>query len=116
MGGDPVSEHDLARGRLAVTVTRLGGQCLIALSGEADAATADELRASLQEVLDQGASDLVLDLAELELLDSSGLGVLVGVLKRINERQGRMVLRSARGTTRRVFEVSGLDQVFAIAD
>jgi anti-sigma B factor antagonist len=111
-----LSEQGFARGRLAVSVSELGGQFLISLSGEADAATADALRASLEEILDQGASDLVLDLAELELLDSSGLGVLVGVLKRINERQGRMLLRSPRGTTRRVFEITGLDQVFSIAD
>jgi anti-sigma B factor antagonist len=52
----------------------------------------------------------------MDFIDSSGLGVFVGALKRIRERSGDLELRGLQPSTRKVLEITGLTQVFTIAD
>jgi anti-sigma B factor antagonist len=65
--------------------------------------------------LEQGARTIVLDLGAMSFIDSSGLGVLVGVLKRLKDQQGdTIVLRDLQEPVRRVFEITGLTELFRI--
>ena len=52
----------------------------------------------------------------LALIDSTGLGVLVGVMKRVLQHDGQMRLRAPRPAARKVFDITGLDRVFTIID
>ena len=56
-----------------------------------------------------------MDLAHLDFIDSTGLAVLVAGLKRLREHGGDMALRSPKPSILRVFEITGLTQVFAIS-
>lgn len=76
-----------------------------------DAINAPRLRAVLSERIE---SDVVVNLAELEFIDSSGLGVLVGALKRFEAAGYHLTLRSPTSAIRRVFSITGLDQAFVI--
>ncbi len=89
-----------------------GSRAVMRLVGELDLGSAPRLREQIVGVVDAGVVDLVLDLAELEFIDSSGLSVLVMALKRLRERDGDLRLRSVPAQTRRVLAVSGLDRVF----
>jgi len=91
------------------------GEWRLRVSGEVDVASSPALRARIGELLDQGAERIVLDLHDLTFIDSSGLGVLVGALKRLQElgRQD-LVLAGLHGPPRRVFEITGLTQLFSI--
>jgi len=103
-------------GPLQVRVKRDGKRCVAALEGELDVSTSEALRAELLQLIDDGGRDIVIDMSELLLIDSTGLGVLVGVLKRILQHGGEMVLKAPRPAARRVFDITGLDQVFTITE
>ena len=101
-------------GSLRTTVSRLNGCQVVTLVGDLDAGTAVELRRQLVSLLEGGATSIVFELAELEFVDSTGLGVLVGTQKRLHQRDGNLVLRSLRPSARKAFEITGLDRVFEI--
>jgi len=84
---------------------------LLALTGRLDVAAAADARLALQEAVDQGEGDLVLDLVALDAVDATGLGVLVGAHRRAG-RSGRvLVLRDASPAVGRVLQLTRLDKV-----
>lgn len=86
------------------------------IEGEVDVYTSPALRDELYRLIDAGAKRVVIDLADMDFIDSSGLGVFVGALKRIRERSGDLELRAMQPSTRKVLEITGLTQVFTISD
>jgi anti-sigma B factor antagonist len=114
--------HILARSRrwqgidLAVDITSNGPWTVIAVSGEIDLFTAPKLREQFLAALDDGsgADRLIVDLSRVTFMDSTGLGVLIGALRRVNERGGRMALVCQEGPVLRVLELTRLHEVFAI--
>ena len=89
---------------------------VIAVSGEIDVATAPQLRECLHRVIAQGESTIVLDLLEVTFLDSTALGVLVGGLKRCREQGGDLHIVVADPRIVKIFEITGLTNVFTIVD
>jgi anti-sigma B factor antagonist len=87
---------------------------VLALTGDADLASAVPLRASLTAATINTPSWLVLDLAALDFIDSTGLGVLVGALRRVRAGGGEMRVAAAQPGIARVFSVTGLDRVFGL--
>jgi anti-sigma B factor antagonist len=89
---------------------------VIAVSGEIDVATAPQLRECLHRVIAQGESTIVLDLLGVTFLDSTALGVLVGGLKRCRELGGDLHIVVADPRIVKIFEITGLTNVFTIVD
>ncbi len=89
---------------------------VIQLEGEVDVYTAPQLKQQMISMLEGGARELVVDLAKVDYLDSTALGVLIGGLKRMRERDGNMVLICPSPRIRRVFEITGLDKIFDMYD
>lgn len=87
---------------------------VVELRGEVDLASAPQFRRSLHDLIDQGHNRMAMDLSDLEFMDSTGLGVLIGCLKRLKEAEGTLVLAGVRPSVARVFEVTGLDRIFTI--
>jgi anti-sigma B factor antagonist len=87
---------------------------VVGLRGEVDLASAPQFRRSLHDLVDQGNTRIAMDLSDLEFMDSTGLGVLIGCLKRLKEADGTLVLTNLRPAVARVFEVTGLDRIFTI--
>jgi anti-sigma B factor antagonist len=96
-------------------VADLNGDRLLIVAGELDIATTPELSRMLDRLRAHG-HPVVLDLAAVTFMDSTGLGVLIGALRRINERGGRMALVCADGPVLRVLELTRLTEVFSIFD
>jgi len=86
---------------------------LASLHGELDLSNADALRAEFARIEATSVSRIVLDLSELEFIDSTGLAVILGAHERA--RNDGYVLRVLRptGQVARVFELCGLDEVLA---
>lgn len=97
-----------------VSVSGASDAAVVAVSGELDVASAPALRQELYRVIDQQPSKVVVDLAEMEFIDSTGLGVLVGALKRVKEQGGTLELRALSPSARRVFDITGLSKAFTI--
>ncbi len=90
---------------------------VVRLQGELDHHTAEELRSRVDEVLRQTEiRHIVLSLADLAFMDSSGIGVILGRYKQIAARSGEMVVCSINPTIRRIFEMSGLFKVIKIRE
>ena len=90
------------------------GVDVIVIIGEIDLYSASALKETVYEVLDSGASNLIMDMTALEFMDSSGLGVLVGALKRVRSTGGSLWLVCNRDNLLKVFKLTGLDKVFVI--
>ena len=101
-------------GRIEATAAD-GGWPIIALSGEHDLSTAPELRARLHDLAEADA--VIIDLDQTTFVDSSILGVLVGGLRRARERDVPFAVvlgDQAHPAIRRIFELTGLHDVFPI--
>jgi anti-sigma B factor antagonist len=90
------------------------GQFVISLTGEVDLYTAPEFKQQLLEVIDQGARDVIVDLSNTTFIDSTTLGVLVGGVKRLRTNEGQLSLVCSDRNITKIFEITGLDRVFAI--
>ncbi len=85
--------------------------CVVSLSGDLDTAVVPELRVELEAALDSGAANLVLDLAGVDYADSTALGLLVWLNRRMTEVDGKVVLAGANRDVSRILELSGLVDV-----
>jgi anti-sigma B factor antagonist len=90
------------------------GRTVVAVTGEIDVYTAPSLRERLNELIADGHRDLVVDLTAVEFLDSTGLGVLVGALKRTRAQHGTLGLVCDQERILKVFRITGLTKVFGI--
>jgi anti-sigma B factor antagonist len=91
-----------------------GEWIVVEARGEIDLYTAPKLKAELAGLVDQDRVRIVVDLAGVEFLDSTGLGVLIGSLKRCRERGGEFGLAAPKETVQKVLSITGLDKVFPI--
>src|SRR5580658_7893734 len=89
---------------------------VLAVKGEIDVYTAPRLREQLVELVSQGHRQIVVDLEGVDFLDSTGLGVLVGGLKRLRSNDGDLALVCTQSRILKVFEITGLTKVFPIFD
>lgn len=92
------------------------GTTVLTVRGEVDIYTAPRLRERLIELVSQGKYKIVVDLEQVEFLDSTGLGVLVGGLKRVRSHDGDLSLVCTQSRILKVFEITGLNKVFTISD
>ena len=92
------------------------GVAAAAVRGELDLSTAAEMRDQLYGLLARGGTQLTLDVTELTFIDSTGLGVIVAVLKRSREAGGNLVLKGPSRSARKVLDISGLARIIDVVD
>ncbi|HEX9094327.1 MAG TPA: anti-sigma factor antagonist [Coriobacteriia bacterium] len=95
---------------MSVTIERSGDSpaCIARIHGDIDLASAPEVRNAVDGAISSGCSYVVLDLADVPYADSSALGLLVWMDRRLNPRHGRLVLAGADHNVSRILEISGL--------
>ena len=87
---------------------------VVELGGEVDLYTAPAFKGRMAELLEEGRTDLVVDLSQVTFIDSAALGVLVGGVKRLRPKGGSLGIVCTNQTIIGLLEVAGLDQVFPI--
>ncbi|HUY64256.1 MAG TPA: STAS domain-containing protein [Acidimicrobiales bacterium] len=90
------------------------GLPVLAVRGEVDVSTAPELRERLLGLAEQGRTVAVVDLSEVSFVDSTALGVLVSGVKRLRTAGGDLRLVITQPHITKVFEITGLTEVFPI--
>jgi anti-sigma B factor antagonist len=98
---------------LTIATEQHGDTTLLVLRGDLELNTAPELREALVRVIDDRAR-IVVDMEAVDFLDSAGLGILVGGLKRARERAGELELVCSSRAVLRPLELTGLDRTFTI--
>jgi anti-sigma B factor antagonist len=96
------------------TIGPVGDCAVLQVTGDVDAYTAPMLRERIRELAAQGAVHLIADLGPVDFLDSTGLGVLVGGLKRVREDGGSLALVISTPRILRLFQITGLTKAFAV--
>jgi anti-sigma B factor antagonist len=89
---------------------------VINVEGEIDVYTAPKLREKLIDLVNKGRYHLLVDMEKVEFLDSTGLGVLVGGLKRVRAHDGSLELVCTQERILKIFRITGLTKVFGIHD
>lgn len=95
---------------------KTNGIAVVNVQGEVDVYTAPRLREEIHRCLDQGSHKLVINLSEVAYMDSSGLGVLIGALKRAREENGDLLVAAPNARISRILEVTGLSKIFNVRD
>ncbi|GAA0602835.1 MULTISPECIES: STAS domain-containing protein [Sporichthya] len=101
---------------LSLTTRDEGDRTVVAVGGEIDVYTAPKLREQLVDLVNAGRYHLIVDMEGVEFLDSTGLGVLVGGLKRVRAHDGSLRLVCTQERILKIFRITGLTKVFPIHD
>jgi anti-sigma B factor antagonist len=92
-----------------------GDDCaVLRITGEVDVYTAPELRERVVELVGGGFVHLIADLRDVEFLDSTGIGALVGSLRRVRTYDGSLMLVTRSGRILEIFKITGLINAFSI--
>jgi anti-sigma B factor antagonist len=101
---------------MSFQVSQNGEVTLIEVEGQLIVGNRQELKQQVLEQLEGGDLKFVIDFANTGYIDSSGLGVLVSLSKKIREQGGELRLSSLNEDLRTLFELTKLDTLFRIAD
>jgi anti-sigma B factor antagonist len=99
---------------LDLNVRKEGDHAILEVAGEIDVYTAPKLREKLIELVSDGSHNIIVDLEKVDFLDSTGLGVLVGGLKRVRNHDGSLQLVCTQEKILKIFRITGLTKVFPI--
>jgi len=99
---------------LTLATREVEGTTVVSVGGEIDVYTAPKLRDKITELVGEGRFHLVVDMEGVEFLDSTGLGVLVGGLKKVRANNGSLQLVCNQERLLKIFRITGLAKVFVI--
>lgn len=97
---------------MKITKTANGNELLIALEGRLDTTTSPKLETEIKQSV-SGVTNLIIDMAALEYISSSGLRVLLSTQKVMN-KQGNMIIKNVNETIMEVFEITGFVDILTI--
>lgn len=92
--------------------TDSGDETILRIEGTLDAATAPDLRAVVDQIVEEQRMSITLELSGLRLIDSSGVGVIVSLFKRVRANGGQVRIQGLRDQPRAIFRLLRLDRVF----
>ncbi|MCS7165282.1 MAG: STAS domain-containing protein [Candidatus Calescibacterium sp.] len=88
---------------------------IIEIEGEVDTYTSSKIKQDILKVVDQ-TQKIVISMEKVKFIDSTGLGILIGVLKKVKEKEGEMIIVSPNSYINQIFEITGLFKVFKIVE
>jgi anti-anti-sigma factor len=97
---------------MTTRIEELDGKLVATLIGELDTAAAPETEKALQPLWDSKGKDIVIDCTELEYIASSGLRLLLGILKQAQEVGSRVVLKNVNDVVKDVLDLTGFVSIF----
>ncbi len=92
-----------------------GDRHVVSLSGEINLRSSPNLHASLLEIIEGRPDRIILDLSGVSYMDSSGIGTLVEIKRRVERYKGSLILAALQPRVRSLFEITKLERFFAIA-
>ncbi|MDH3733332.1 MAG: STAS domain-containing protein [Gemmatimonadota bacterium] len=101
---------------MSFSIERAGEVTVVIVEGELTVGNRGQLKETVLAQLGQGGGSLIIDFDQTGYIDSSGLGVLVSLSKRIRETGGRLRLAGLNQDLQTLFELTKLDSLFQISD
>ncbi|WP_129599581.1 STAS domain-containing protein [Anaerophilus nitritogenes] len=87
---------------------------IVDIKGEIDIYTANKVKEDLNKMLDEQMADFKINCLELTYIDSTGLGVLIGILKRLKKEEKNINIVNPKPNISKLFHITGLDKIFVI--
>ena len=72
------------------------------------------MKESLSVINEENIKDVVINMQNLEYIDSTGLGILVGVLKRLKQKEKDIYILNTKPNVKKIFTITGLDKIFKL--
>jgi len=94
---------------------QFGKIALIEIEGEVDAEHCAQLKRALAKAKGEDTQHFILDLNKVGFIDSTGLGILISLLRYLNEKGGKLRLTGLQDEVRSIFEITRLFRVFDIS-
>lgn len=88
---------------------------VVEIQGEIDVYTSPKVKEAITALIEQGNYFLVINLEDVRYIDSTGLGVLIGALKRVREHEGNITLVCNNPQIKKIFNITGLVKIFGIS-
>lgn len=104
------------RGTMAFQVSKSGDVMVIDVEGQLIVGNRQELKQKILDELEAGERKFIVNFSDTGYIDSSGLGALVSLSKKIREQEGVLRLANLNEDLRTLFELTKLDTLFEIAD
>ncbi len=89
-------------------------QWSVSLIGEVDIYTAGQLKETFIKLIEEKKEDIKINAEELDYIDSTGLGVLIGALKRLKQENKDIILFNVKPSIKKLLNITGLDKIFII--
>ena len=99
---------------MKTTIEQLEDKYLVTLEGELDTAAAAEVEKTLQPLYTTGGKDVVIDCKELEYIASSGLRILISILKGAKTGGSKVLLKKLNDDIKSVFKLTGFINIFDV--
>lgn len=99
---------------LKIREEQTGDSVKISVAGEVDIYTAQGLKERLYSIVDTQQLDLRIDCKDLNYIDSTGLGIFVGALKKARQYDRKVYISSLKDNIRKLFTITGLDKIFIL--
>lgn len=100
---------------ISVKTEKIDDITLIEIDGEVDTYTSSKIKQDILQVVEQ-TPKIIISMEKVKFIDSTGLGILIGVLKKVKEKEGEMIIVSPNSYINQIFEITGLFKVFKIVE
>jgi len=102
--------------KMEIKLEKRSGVNIISLNGRLTVASSQTFFTQMVSLLEKGENDFIFDMSQLEFIDSTGLGTVIRILKRVEEAAGRILLSSPQPKVHEMLKLTRMDYVFKIFD
>ncbi|NLY72951.1 MAG: STAS domain-containing protein [Tissierellia bacterium] len=88
----------------------------VKIIGEVDINTSTEVKEKLESILEEKQKSMIINAEELDYIDSTGLGMLIGIVKKLKQQDLELVLAKPQDSILKLFRITGLDKVIRIRE
>ena len=104
-----------AMNMMNVEINQSNSRIEVLVSGEIDAYTAPQLKEAVYPLANQEQVDMVINLSEVSFMDSTGLGIVVGLFKVVKSHNGKFIIIGLSNRLKRLFAITGLAEIIQIS-
>jgi anti-sigma B factor antagonist len=97
-----------------INVEKKNGLYILKLEGRLDAVSAKEVKSKINEMVKHEQINIVIDLSEIDFIDSTGLGCMVSCLRSVSKKSGDIKIAGLQAQVRAIFELTRLHRIFQI--
>lgn len=84
--------------------------------GEVDIYSSPQFKKILNDIVDEKMADIIINGEDLDYIDSTGLGVLIGILKKVKQNEKNVIIEKIKPNIMKLFDITGLNKVFIIKE